>query len=489
MQQVELLEGAGDLEPGPGPTPPRRRRRRWAVGSAAVAVLALAGTQWVVDHREDAVRARLAAVPGVVPPPGDSLEVVRTLSPDEGEALWTGIDLGAASASVVVAEDGSRALTATDTVSGGTVWSTPLLGPDAERAVPSSSSWGATCQGSAPSGRVSTFVACLVTDGFQRIDDDGAALVLPAPTASIEVLDPADGHVVVRWPVEAGSPLAVLADQLLVGHRDARGIEVVAHDPRTGDERWRYAEPLVPDPGASPGAAPERFWTFFAAGDVLAFSNGGALALLSSTGEKVRDDLRPGDGGRAFSTDPTTGDLVMTVYAGTDDHETTVLLSTDGDPGGDRMLDGRLLATVVDDGTVPGLVLTADGRLHAWDRATGRPRWTADVLPGDDALVVRGRVYVTTASSLVALDGRTGETDWETPADLGLGGPLATDGRHVLVPSTWGAADGGRLTAYDLATGAEVRRIPYPPGVTDVEAYEGLLMGWSDTSEEISVLD
>lgn len=491
MQQVELLDGAADDEPAEAAPAPRPRWRWWVGGAAAVAVLALAGTQWVVDAREDAAVARLAAVPGVVPPLGDSLRVVRSVSQAEGEALWGSIDTGPATASLVVAPDGSQAFTAIDKASGETAWSTPLLGPDAERAEPASSTWGGTCVAGAPTGEVSTFAACLVTDGFLRIDDEGQQHLEAATTTQVTVIGTGDGHVLVAWPVEADSQIAMLAGLLLVGHRDSDQIQVVAHDPLTGDERWRYREPLVEDPTADADAMTEHFWTFFAAGDVLAFGNGGALELLSPAGDKIRGDLRAGDGNGGFGTDPVTGGLVMTVYGSSGDPETTTLLAADGDPARDRVLDGRLLVTPVDDGSLPGLVLTALGQLHAWDRETGRERWTADVEPGYSALVVRGRVYLSTATSLVALDGRTGKLVWETPASLGLGGFLATDGRQVLVPSTSssGIADGGRLVAYDFATGQEVRRIPYPTGVTDVQMYHGLLLGWSSATDEVSVLE
>jgi hypothetical protein len=489
MQQVELLDGA----PLPEPVPDRQRRwRAWAAGTAAVLVLVLAGTQWVVSSRENAAVARLAAVPGVVPPLGDSLHVVRSISQEEAGSLWGGIETGAGSAILVVGEDGSQAFAAVDERTGDTLWSTTLLGPDPERAAPAGTAYGGTCVAGAPKGQVSTFAACLVTDGFLRIADDGAQSLFPATTTSVRVLDTGDGHVVEQWPVEADTQLAVLAGLVVVGHRDAeRGIVIAAHDPRTGDERWRHAEALVEDPTAVVDATTEHFWSFFTAGSVLAFANGPALTLLSPTGVVIRDDLSTVDGGGGYDVDPVTGDLVMTAYASSGDAQTTTLLSADGDPAGDRVLDGRLLDTTVDDGSIPGLVLTALGQLHAWDRETGRERWTADIKPGYGALVVRGRVYLSTASSLVALDGRTGHVDWETPATLGLGGSLATDGRHVLVPSTSssGVADGGRLIAYDFRTGAEVGRIPYPKGVTDVQMFQGLLLGWSNASAEVSVLE
>lgn len=491
MQPVELVDGAGREEPTDNVAGGGRRWRWWAAGAAAVVVVSLAAVQGVVDHREAVAVARLAAVPGVVPPLGDRLSIVRTISQDEAGSLFGGIETPEGSASLVLADDGSQAFTAVDPRTGATVWSTPLVGPVRGRVVPASTSYGGTCVAGSPAGEVSTFAACLATDGFLRIADDGAQELVAATSTRVMVLDTHDGHVVVQWPVEQDTQLAVLAGLVVVGHRDAeRGVEIVAHDARTGAERWRHTEPLVVDPEAVVDATTEHFWSFFTAGDVLAFADGPALTLLSPAGDVVRGGLSTVDGGGGYGVDPVTGDLVMTDYGSSGDAETTTLLSADGDPAGDRVLDGRLLETTVDDGSVPGLVLTALGELHAWDRESGHERWTADIQPGYGALVVRGRVYLSTASSLVAVDGRTGHVDWETAATLGLGGSLATDGRHVLVPTTSssGVADGGRLLAYDFETGDEVGSIPYPKGVTDVQMFQGLLLGWSNASAEVSVL-
>src|SRR6478736_6759611 len=179
MQEVDLVDGAADGEPDAAPG--RSRWRWWAVGMAAVAVLALGGTQWVIDQRDAAAVARLARLPGVAPPLGDSLRVVRSLSQDEATSLWDGIDTGEASASLVVAADGSQSFTAVDKRTGKVVWSTPLLGPDAERSKPASTVYGGTCLAGAPPPQESAFAACLVTDGFLRITRGGTQNLV-APT-------------------------------------------------------------------------------------------------------------------------------------------------------------------------------------------------------------------------------------------------------------------------------------------------------------------
>ena len=85
MQEVELLDGDEDVT-GQVETParPRRVHRWWLAAGVAVVAVSLVGTQLVVDAREDAAAARLAAVPGAFPPVGDELVIVRTVP--EGEA-------------------------------------------------------------------------------------------------------------------------------------------------------------------------------------------------------------------------------------------------------------------------------------------------------------------------------------------------------------------------------------------------------------------
>ena len=149
MQEVELLDGDDDVTVQPAP-PARDRRRLWWVPAGAAAVaLSLVGTQLVVDAREDAAVARLAAVPGVFPPLGDELEVLRTISQrgrhqhlgrhrdrrrDGRPASWS-------------RTDGSQSFTAVDQRTGETLWSTPLLGPDADRAASLENGYGGGCQG------------------------------------------------------------------------------------------------------------------------------------------------------------------------------------------------------------------------------------------------------------------------------------------------------------------------------------------------------
>ena len=91
--------------------------------------LSLVGTQVVVDAREDAAAARLASVPGVFPPLGDELVVVRTISDTDAYNLWSGVEIGdARTAALLVAPDGSQSFTAVDQRTGEALWSTPWSG-------------------------------------------------------------------------------------------------------------------------------------------------------------------------------------------------------------------------------------------------------------------------------------------------------------------------------------------------------------------------
>ena len=488
MQEVELLDGDDDVAEQPAP-PARNRRRLWwvPVGAAAVA-LSLVGAQLVLDAREDAAVARLAAVPGVFPPLGDELEVLRTLSRADVTSIWAGIEIGGSRlAGILVAQDGSQSFSAIDERTGERLWSTPLLGPDADRAAAMDDGYGGGCQGDGVRGRPATVAACVVTDGFVRYGDDGTQERFPATTSRVVVLDTVDGHVITGWDVEETSQLVLVDGLVVVGTRDAEhGVVVVAHDPTSGDERWRYEEPVdAVDLGRDPSG---EYWGLVAAGDAVAMYDDDGLTFLSPTGDVIRDDLRAASRNAGFTTDPVTGTFVITSYSdGT--ARTTTLLARDADPAGDVVLRGEPLQVTVDDGSLPGMVLTYLSHAYAWDRQTGEELWEAKVQPGYNALVIRGRVYVTTSTEVLALDGRSGAVVWRIPMPSSGTGSLATDGRDLLLLSpSYDGADDGAVTVLDLATGDELRTIPYPQGVADVQLLNGLLVGWSDVSDEVTLL-
>ena len=279
--------------------------------------------------------------------------------------------------------------------------------------------------------------------------------------------------------------IGVLPGMVLVGLRRDGDIEIVAHDARTGAELWRHQDSPAPNT-----SVPASSWSFDTAGDVVAYLDGDRLTVLSADGEVVRTDLQAARG-ESLVTDPGTGLPTLPLRTQTGDLTgTTTLLARDADPARDRVLLGRVLQLTVDDGSVPGLVLTSRDKLYAWDEETGRPRWDRDLAGvGFGALVVRGRVFLCSATSLVALDGRTGEQVWEAEAPSCSYSGLLTDGQDLLVGSiTTGTTGPGGLTGYDFATGEVTRRFGYPAGLVQLGTFQEHLLGYSRTFEEVVVL-
>ena len=205
MQEVELLDGDEDVAEQPSP-PARDRRRLWWVPAGAAAVaLSLVGTQLVVDAREDAAVARLAAVPGVFPPLGDELVVLRTISARRRPAAsGPASSIGGARTAGLVVADGRVAVLRRRSTSAPArrsgpprCWVRTRSGPRRWR-----TATAAGARATPARGEPATVAVCLVTDGFVRYDDDGIEERFPATTSQVVVLDTGDGHVVTQWDVE-----------------------------------------------------------------------------------------------------------------------------------------------------------------------------------------------------------------------------------------------------------------------------------------------
>ena len=255
-----------------------------------------------------------------------------------------------------MAEDGSQSFTAIDQHTDELPRSTPLLGPDAKRAAqPESlqqSEYGSRCQDDAAPRKPATAAVCLVSDGFVRYEDDGTLERVPATTSRVVVVDTGDGHVVGEWAAEATAQLAVVGDLAVVWAPDAQGhVVVVAHDVRTGDERWRYTVTAGRARAATPGAPPD--WGLNAAGSTVVVHAGDAVTVLSSTGAPVRDDLSFTGPGGGFGTDQATGAFWVSSHDDDGDPRTT-LLAPDADPADDVVVQGEMLYVSVDDRSLPG---------------------------------------------------------------------------------------------------------------------------------------
>ena len=81
--------------------------------------------------------------------------------------------------------------------------------------------------------------------------------------------------------------IRVLPGLVLVGLRRDGDVEIVAHDARTGAERWRHQDSPAPNT-----SVPASSWSFDTAGDVVAYRDGDRLTVLSADGEVVRTDLQ-----------------------------------------------------------------------------------------------------------------------------------------------------------------------------------------------------
>ncbi|QGQ18279.1 PQQ-binding-like beta-propeller repeat protein [Cellulomonas sp. JZ18] len=468
---VELVEddepsarvgATSDAGPGTGRRTARPGRRRLVLAAAAVVVV-LVAAQVVSDARERAVLAGLRALPGVLAPVPDALDV-RWRTP--GDRLPLAV-LGTGSALVGVrSTPAGTELAALDPATGADAWALPLTAPPAgaRDALGTPVPW---CSGSpAPPDALPERVACLATDAWQR----DAGLVpqdVPATTSRLVLVDTADGSVVADHVVDAapGVPatsLALLGDVAVLAHPVADGLLVRAVDATTGAARWTR------EAAGGSGATALRSTD----GGVLVPAPDG-LELVDASGTVLRRVPLPPDA------------------------RADVLWQPDGTPravldaGGpwylvgrarDVVLPGPPVHVAVDDGRAGPLVLaTSEHGLHAVDGTTGDERWAAPVPGVHRALVLRGRVHAVTEEGVTTYDARTGEVVWarERPATEVWGGSVMTDGRDLLVPvadaSTGEVLRLDRLALPDGRVGGTVR---VPPGLALVTTAGGLLTGW-----------
>ena len=492
MQEVELVDvvpGGDDGRAEPG----ERGGRRWWLLAAAVVVIAVLGaSQGVIRFRERAAFARLAAVAGVVAPVDGILQIGHRYSMDDA-AVALGSDGGV----MLRSDDGSLTYQWGGVDSPG--WVKELLGPVPALAGAENVFTDSRClsdqepdAAAADAGRV----VCLVTDGGSRYDGTNGDEVMVAPTSTdVVVLDTSDGAVLARWPATGARALVLLPGRVVVGSTGDTEDIVTGRDVLTGETLWTSEVALPP----SALEAERRGLTLSISrvGDLLAMTpTAGNLRLMSPDGAMVRDGFgEKGSASWSGQVVPETGDVVVTTQDG-EGAFTATLVDADRGRETDRRVTGQPAWVNVDDGSVPGLFLTSDLSVHAWDVATGAERWTAaagtsSVTMTTSALVVRGLVYVQGASGVAAVDGRTGTTRWHVDADAGLAPQLlATDGRHLLVGYEPLDSDGDSvLVAYDFATGDEAFRAPYPKGIAHINAWNGTLIGYGDRWGTLAVLE
>lgn len=464
MHEVELVEGVDEPEPtrpgaaddgapadGGGPSWIRRNVRRLAP-IAALAVLALVGTQLVVDARERARLEALAAIPGVVPPTGPDIGVIWRADPALGRVLQTGASIDGAVVGGKVSGTGTAAATvdlvAIDTDTGAVRWTTPVQLPAADVTPgggPASPSVG--CMSVTHAGRV--LAAC-------EAQQYGDGLVA-TPDSATWVVDPSDGAVLDHSVVPGGAAIAFTDDALVVTHSiapdsdepapsDAGSVRwrATATDLVSGATLWTYTTPVLDAPVQVDGSGAANA-SLQPIGDRIILGVDGHAWILGAGGTLERDvPLQPG----TWVQGVRSGVLAESSYTSTGVY-TDALLLPDGTSVPTDEIAGGLS---VDDGSAPGVVFTVGSQPSGSAGLSGRDATTGKVLwhrgePVSAGLLLHGVLYLVADQSIEAVDATTGRTRWSTTLDF-QPQQLSTDGRYLLVPAL-----ATSLRAYKLSDG------------------------------------
>ncbi|WP_203757407.1 outer membrane protein assembly factor BamB family protein [Cellulomonas chitinilytica] len=447
MLDVELVEPDGV---GPGAAPPsaappghpwlRRNARLLVAGGLSLAVV-LVGTQAVVDARERARLAELAAIPGVLAPVDDSLEVRWRGDLEVSQVLQGGTVVDGTLVGVAETEPGSLELWGLDAGTGERRWATsaelatPLMTPD----------------GGAPEA----WTTCAPLDGLVACVAQQSGTAGVSPDMTVWVLDPADGRLLrtTRLPGEAGltfsrgdvvSAVPVLLDGTTPAAAGAGTVRwaVTATNGRTGDVAWAYTTPPVDVVGREDGTTTYDSSTRSAALDAR---DDRVLLIVDHHAWELGTD---GTLHRSVLLDDVSwveltraGGLVQSTY--------------DGRGGRSALLrdDGTWVRTAsvplwlpVDDGSAAGLVFFAQqseggiSRIEARDGRTGARVWQVSVR-AMTALLLDDRLFVGTADGLQALDATTGGTLWTVDLDRSVD-EMTTDGRSLVVRGLGLSAEG-----------------------------------------------
>lgn len=485
MLAVELVEH-DELEDAP-PTPAAARWRpswRWAALPVALA-LALVGMQAVSDARERAVLAELATVPGVVSPVEQDLRVLWTPEDGTESILWSGIEVPGAMVGLERAPDGSQALVAIDRLTGDRRWTTPLAPPSVVDPGTGGDSGVGGCV-SVP--EVTGRVLCLVTDTYLEYGELSVRLV-PGTLSTVVLLDTDGGAVLAEHPAPGAVAFTALPGLAVVAVPLADGaLAVTASDLGTGQQRWRTTLPVAPREPDDDLYLDGRTSLLATAGGLAVVQSPGRMTLLDREGAVVRSGI---DARAGYEVDPVTRSVAAMAFA-SDGLLRTTFLSREPDV----MLTGSRVTLTADDGSVPGLVLMSDATVRAYERGRSTPRWSIGHSIAGNALVLRGRVYLSTDAGLLAVDARTGEELWRVspPAGRSLGA-LVTDGRHLLSaqqrPDSTGEVTQddwpgiGELVAYRFTDGGEDWRVELPAGLTGIWSSGSTLVGWGDAGAAV----
>jgi outer membrane protein assembly factor BamB len=292
---------------------------------------------------------------------------------------------------------------------------------------------------------------------------------LNSQDATLVALDPATGQE--RWrfatgarrmtpPVVAGGLAYVIGDTF-----DGTGT-LSAVDATTGEERWRF------ETGQTFSAPVVADGVVYAAGTDYAVGAVHLYALDAATGTERwrRSDVPPAS---SLAVEQAT------LYVGYfDDCAVWHLAAFDAATGDERSSwsietptrNCPIAGTVVD-GVAYIVRLTGeggigDGYLAALDAATGAERWRWEFDPGGLAtppVMHAGTVYVNALGTLHAVDAAGGTERWRFDAGGFLWPVVAADGTVFVFVESFpnaGAADEATLFALDAATGTERWHFP-----------------------------
>lgn len=514
MQDVEIVDvdtgadvsvlGAEPEDPAAEEARARRlaRRRRllrrwWPV--PVLAVVALLGTQALLDARERAQVAARQRVDGVLRTVDAGLEPTRRLAQDVAPVLFSGIragDLRIGPGSNPW--EGPRTLVAVD-ASGETVWETSL---EDGSWVPDDAGLGTEYPLCLGAGEPAEVVDCVVVDrtGSDPLTaEDGSWVPGPPQAGRLVSVDPATGEVrgeravppLTAWGGDIRlQVLASVTGDVLTVTGWAPGTA------RDGTPLWTTdltldAESLTPETLTyAPGIGVVR-------GHVLVQGDLGSWVLDAADGTMQFS-------GAAYVSVSRTGYLVpprTPVELVDDDGRTRATL-----PGSPVMLG-------VDDGSAPDLeiVVTDERRLVGYDVTAAAEVWSLDLPEWLDGTLVLldGVLYGSDRDGVWAVDVATGLERWRTPAHVLMeAGGVLTDGRNlvtvaatldlleagVVVAPGGGAtagtgAAGGTATmpssrtivAYSLATGELAWATRLPDDVQGVWAWQGDLLSYGAT--------
>ncbi|WP_421740440.1 PQQ-binding-like beta-propeller repeat protein [Cellulomonas sp.] len=480
MLAVELVEH-DELE-DVAPTPATVRWQpswRWVALPVAL-VLALVGMQAVTDAQERALLAELATVPGVVRPVDEDVRVLWTVEDGTESALWSGIEATGALVGLERASDGSQALVAIDQLTGERRWTTPLA---PARPVDPGDGGGSGVGGCVPVPEVTGRALCLVSDTFLEYGELSVQVVT-GTLSRVVLLDTDDGAVLADHPAPGAVAFTARPGLAVVGVPvEGGGLVVTASDLDSGQQRWQTMLPSAPHDADDDLYVDGRTSVLGTADGVAVIQSPGRMTLLDGEGAVVRSGI---DARAGYEVDPVTRAVAAMSFA-PDGLLRTTFLSREPDV----MLTGSRVLLSADDGSVPGLVLMSDTTVRAYDRGRSTPRWSIRDATARNALVLRGRVYLSTETGLLAVDARTGEELWRVSAPTGRStGAVVTDGRHLLsaqqrpdatgkVPQDdWPQVD--ELVAYRLTDGVEDWRTDLPDGLFGIWSTGSTLVGSGD---------